>query len=180
MLKFRSKITVKVLDYYFTNPQKARYINELAGLLEVDPGNLYRKLKELENENILVQDTKGNQKYYSLNKDYPLLKEIKKAYEAKYGFKKKLGQALKGLKGLDEAYLYGSFATGQPDKGSDIDLLLIGSHSGIGAARKILPLEKFLGREINIIDMTRREYENRRQKDDFLKQVLSTKPIKLI
>ena len=82
MFKFKSKITIKIFDYYFTNPRKSHYINELARILAVDPGNLYRKLRELEKENILTSDIKGNQKYYFLNLSYPLLKEIKKTYEA--------------------------------------------------------------------------------------------------
>ena len=180
MLNFRSQITIKVLDYFFTNPQKARYINELAGILEVDPGNLYRKLKELEAENILSSESKGNQKYYFLNKKYSLLKEIKKAYEAKYGLVKKLEKALRGLKGLESAYLFGSFATGKAEAESDIDLLLIGDHSSMAATKKILPVQKLLGREINIIDMKNKEYEAKKEKDDFLKNVLSSKPIKLI
>jgi predicted transcriptional regulator with HTH domain len=48
MLGFRSKITIKVLNYYFLNPQKSHYANELARLLDVYPANLFRKLKELE------------------------------------------------------------------------------------------------------------------------------------
>lgn len=180
MLKFRSQITIKVLGYYFTNPSSAHYINELAGILGVDPGNLFRKLKELEGEKLLVSEAKGNQKYFSLNKNYPLLKEVKKAYAARYGLDKKLRAALKGLPGLEEAYLFGSFAGGRPDDGSDIDLLLIGSHSSLKATEKILPAAKLLGREINNIDMTRQEYEKRRQDDDFLKRVLSTRPVKII
>ena len=180
MLNFRSKITTKLLDYFFVNPKKSHYINELAKMLEVDPGNLYRKLREFEREGILSSNEQGNQKYYSLNKDYPLLKEFKKAYEAEYGLVNKLKHSLKGLSGLEEAYLYGSFASGKADKESDIDLLLIGDHSSLATAKKIMSVQKFLGREINIIDMTRKEYQNRQGKDDFLKHVLSTKPIKLI
>ena len=180
MIKFRSQITIKVLDYFFTNPKKAHYINELARILKVDPGNLFRKLRELEGDGILQSDSQGNQKYYSLNKDYPLLNEIKKVYEAKYGLAKKLWKSLKGLKGMEEAYLFGSFAHGQPEEGSDIDLLLIGDHSSMAATEKVLPTEKLLGREINMIDMTRKEYEERSKNDDFLKKVLLSKPIKLI
>ncbi len=48
MFQFRSKITVKVLGYFFLNPHESRYINELAEILDLDAGNLYRKLKEME------------------------------------------------------------------------------------------------------------------------------------
>lgn len=83
MFQFRSKITVKVLGYFFLNPHESRYINELAEILDLDAGNLYRKLKEMESEGILLSEKRGNQIYYCLNKKYPLLKEIKRVYNSR-------------------------------------------------------------------------------------------------
>ena len=83
MLNFRSKIAIKVLGYYFVNPARKHYINELARILDEDAGNLFRKLKDLEREGILSSEAIGNQRYFFLNKRYPLLKELKKAYEIK-------------------------------------------------------------------------------------------------
>jgi len=69
MIGFRSKITIKVLNYYFLNPKKSHYVNELARILDVDPANLFRKLIELEREGVLVSEMRGNQRYFSLNKN---------------------------------------------------------------------------------------------------------------
>lgn len=85
MFNFSSKIAVKILRYFFINPGKKNYINELARILEADPGNLSRKLAELEKEGILISEFSGEQRYYFINKKYPLLKEVKKAFELKHG-----------------------------------------------------------------------------------------------
>lgn len=85
MFNLKSKITIKILSYYFLNPKKSHYINELARLLEIDPGNLFRKLKELEKEGILKMEMNGNQRYFSLSQESPLLDEYKKIFEAKHG-----------------------------------------------------------------------------------------------
>lgn len=180
MFNFRSKITQKILGYYFLNPTKKHYINELAGILDVDPGNLFRKLKELETEGILISESKGNQKYFWLNKKYPLLKEIKRTYEAKYGivnlFKKKLSQ----LNDIEEAYIFGSYANNSLQQESDIDILLIGNHSSLTAKRLILPLQEKIQREINIIDLTPAELALRqKQNDEFIKNIFSHKIIKI-
>src|SRR6056297_1646969 len=127
MFQFRSKITIKVLGYFFVNPKKKHYINELADLLDLDPGNLSRKLNELEKEGILSSEKQGNQKYYGLNKDYPLLNEIKRVYNAKYGVVKTLKEKLQKIPKLEKAYIFGSFAKGNFQQESDIDLLLIGN-----------------------------------------------------
>ena len=180
MIDFRSKITVKILGYYFINPEKKHYINELAVLLEIDPGNLFRKLKELETEGILISETRGNQKYFSLNKNYPLLKEIKKTYEAKYGIVNLLKDRLVKLKNLKEAYIFGSYVQNSLQQESDIDILLIGNHSSLEAKRLILPLQKNIGRQINIVDLTPKEFRRRKKnQDEFIKNIFSQKIIKI-
>jgi len=179
MIAFRSKITISLLGYYFLNPNVPHHINELANLLEVDLGNLFRKLKELESEGILISETRGNQKYFSLNKNYPLLKEIKKIYEAKYGIAELLKGKLAKLKGLQEGYIFGSYVKNTLQQESDIDILLIGTHKSIEAKRLILPLQKIIQREINIIDLAPQEFKKRQKNnDELLKNIFSSKIIK--
>jgi len=180
MFKFRSKITTKLLGYFFLNPQKSHYINELASILNLDVGNLFRKLKELEQEGILYSEMRGNQKYYGLNKEYSLLKETKKAKKSKNGLPNLLERKLSKLKKLEGAYLFGSYARNNLQQESDIDILLIGTHSSLEAKRIILPLQKDIGREINIIDMSAKELEARkRKKDEFIQNIFSHKFIKI-
>jgi predicted nucleotidyltransferase len=181
MIKFNSKITVKILDYFFLNPQKKRYINELADIIEVDVGNLFRKLKELESEGIFSSESQGNQKYYFLNKNYPLLKELKKIFEAKYGLTNILKEKLLQLKNLREAYIFGSYAKDSLQQESDIDVLLIGNHSSIEAQKLIIPIQKTIGREVNVIDITKQDFDERKKrKDEFINNIFSDKVIKLI
>ena len=71
------------------NPETRHYVNELARILSVDVGNLDRKLKELEGDGLLVSEKQGNLKYFSINKKYPLLKEMRSLYNMKYGIEKK-------------------------------------------------------------------------------------------
>ena len=78
MFNLNSTITNRVLRFFFINSGEKGYVNELARILEVDPGNLSRKLKELESEGVLISEFSGKQRYYYLNKKYPLLKETKK------------------------------------------------------------------------------------------------------
>lgn len=181
MINFKSKITQKLLGYYFINPSKRHYVNELARVLSLDLGNLSRKLKELENEGILASEFLGKQKYYYLDKKYPLLREVKKMYEASYGLKERLAVKLKDIKGLKQAYIFGSFAKGNFSSESDIDLLLIGDHSSLAATKSILPLQKQLSREFNIIDMTEKEFKQKRAaKDSFLRNIFKNKIIQII
>jgi hypothetical protein len=48
------------------------------GLIQEDTGNLSRELRRLEEEGIYSSRTGGNVKFYSLNRSYPLFREVKK------------------------------------------------------------------------------------------------------
>ncbi len=180
MLRLKSKITVKTLDYFFINRDKKHNINQLATILKVDPGNLFRKLRELEKEGLLSSEREGNQRQFGLNKKYPLLKEVEKLYYSQYGFAFLLRKAMADFKNLEEAYIFGSFAKNKLEPESDIDLLLVGHHSPIDAKRIILPLQNRIKREINIVDLTPEELkEKKKNKDEFIANIFSGELVKI-
>jgi predicted nucleotidyltransferase len=181
MINLNSNLAVKILSYYFTNPTKKVYTRRLAEILDVDSGNLSKKMVELEKEGLLSSEVEGRQKYFYLNKKYPLLREIKKIHQAKFSLPQLLKKILVGIKGLKEAYIFGSYAKNSLKEESDIDLLLIGEHSAREARMAIFPLQKEIGREINVIDFSESEFKKKKkQKDDFLKNIFSGKHIRLI
>lgn len=181
MFEIKSEITKKVLRYYFLNNKKRHYINELAKILDVDPGNMDRKLKQLEKEGVLHSETQGNQKYYFLNTKYPLLKEFKKVFDAKYGLKEQIASVVKSIKGLKEAYFFGSYAKDFLQQESDIDILVIGSHNSRELKAKIIGFQKAYQREFNIIDMTENEFkERKKKKDPFIETVFADILIKIV
>ncbi len=123
----------------------------------------------------------GRQKYFKLNREYPLFDEVRSIVAKTIGAAPLLGQSLRKVKGIEEAYLYGSFARSQQDAASDIDLLLIGSPRGEALAEVVRKLERQLGREINYTVLTRKEFESRRaRKDAFLENVWHNKRVSLV
>lgn len=181
MISLKSSITQKLLSYFFLNKTKEFYVNELARLLKVDPKNLDKKLKELEREGLFKSEFKGMQKYYSLNQSFPLLEAYEQIINKTIGLEYQLKNALTGVNGPEEAYVFGSYASDKLGVLSDIDLLIIGSHKALDAEKVISPLRESLGRDVNIIDMTRKEFEKRKQKKDpLIKDVFSKPIIKII
>lgn len=181
MISLKSKIAIKILNYFLLNPEKKRYINELALLLSEDPKNVYRKLQDLEKEGILKSEFLGKQRYFYLNKNYPLLNEYKAIFFKKSGFEQKLKGALKKIKGINEAYLFGSYAKNKMDNNSDLDLLVIGSHSLIDVQKLIIKFQKEIGREINVINLSNEEFKKKKKNNNpFIKNIFSNKIIKLV
>jgi predicted nucleotidyltransferase len=95
------------------------------------------------------------------------------------GIEEQIKSALRPVKGIEQAIIYGSYAKGAMDAESDIDVLLIGEHRPREAVKHINPISKQSGRKINLVNMTPEEYEVKR-KEPFLTQVLNEKHIRLL
>lgn len=181
MINFKSTIVNKVLGYYFINPSARHYIRELAILLNLDPGNLSRKMVELKNSGLFLEIKEGKNCYFSLNQKYPLLKEYKNIYEAQFGVLESLKSVLKKVSGIKEAYIFGSYAKGNFEAVSDIDVLIVGENEHETLFKALSALEKKWHREINIIDFSGEEYKTRlKNKDPFLKNIFSDKTLRII
>ncbi len=180
MISLRSKIAQKVLNYFMLQQGAEIYVNDLARILDLESGNLTRKLLELEKEGILKSAWQGRQRYYSLNKNFPLIKEYKNIILKTVGFEQILKTELKKIAGIQRAVIFGSYARDRMDSHSDIDLLVVGGHSTIELGKTIARIQKTVGRDINLISMAIDEYDRKKKSDPLLKSIGTNKAIKLI
>src|SRR5712675_1658958 len=127
MMDFRSKARQRLLAYYFTNPTARLHLRDLAERLSIDPSNLSKELGRLERDGLFRSEVSGRQKYFQLNREYPLLNEMRRVVAKTIGAPSVIAHILKKVEGINEAYLYGSFARDQQDSASDIDVLVIGA-----------------------------------------------------
>jgi len=181
MISLGSKITNKLLNYFFINPHESLYINEMSKKLGLDKRNLVKKLKELEKEGILKGQKRGNLKLYSINEYYPLYNEYRKIILKTTGFEHELKKVIKEINGIKEAYIYGSYAKNKMDVHSDIDLLFVGSHNIIMLQRKLNALQREIDREINSVNIDEHELKKRiKNRDPFVLGILKNEHIKII
>lgn len=176
----KSKLRKKLFAFYFTNPEKKLYVRELARILKEDPSNLAKELKKLADDKIFLFEEKGNEKYYFLNKKYPLYDEFKNIIAKTIGIEGSLRETLKQVKGIKKAFIFGSFAGKKEQVESDIDLMIIGRPDFDRLNLKISLLEDVLGREINYHVYNHEEFAKKKEKDPFIKGVLKGKKITLI
>ena len=164
MLTLRSKITRAVLNYFLLEDGKELFVNEMARRFSLDSGNLTHKLGALEKEGLLKSRWQGNQRLYSLNHQYPLLKEYKNIILKTVGLESLLKKSLQKIPGITRALIFGSYASDKMDLNSDIDLLVVGGHDTIALHKAIAGVQKTLDREINVISMGQKEYESKKNK----------------
>jgi predicted nucleotidyltransferase len=177
-LLFNTRLRRKLLTYFFTHPDEDYYVRELAGIIEEDPGNLSRELRKLEDEGVCNSHPRGNSKFYSLNKKYPLFNELKNIILKTEGVEGSLRELILKYKNVSLAFIYGSYAKGKEKKTSDIDLLIVGNFPQDEFTSQIRKLELKLNREINFTSYTKKEFEKeKRKKGGFLDTILQDKLI---
>jgi predicted nucleotidyltransferase len=181
MIDLRSKARQRLLAYYFANPTNRLHLRDLAERLDIDPSNLSKELGRLEREGLFRSEISGRQKYFRLNREYPLFAEVRGIVSKTIGASSLIAQSLKKIEGIEEAYLYGSFASNQQDAASDIDVLVIGTPRDEVLAETVRKIERQLGREVGYTVLTRKEFDSRRtRKDAFLENVWHNKRVPLI
>jgi len=173
-----TKLRKKLLTYSFTHPNENYYVRELSGLIDEDPGNLSRELRKLKEEGLYQSIARGRTKYFSLNKNYPLFRELKRIIFKTEGVEGGIKGVVLKFRGITLAFLYGSHAKDKEKKTSDIDLVVVGEYPEAKFTRDIRSLESKLSREINFTSYTREEFEKERKKEGgFLNLVLKDKII---
>lgn len=176
----RSRLRNALLGYFCANSEARLYLRQAALILGEDPGNLSKELAHLEQIGIFNSRLEGKQRYYSINKQYPLLSELKAVIFKTVGIEAELEKIVSAVAGIKKAFIYGSFALGKEDAQSDIDVLLVGNFDEDEFIEKLSPLENKLQREINYTIYSAREFARKsKEKGSFLNQVLKAKLISL-
>ena len=181
MISLRSDLRRKLLTFFYVNRSARIYVRQLAVALAADSTNVSRELARLAREGLLRAETEGRQLYYSINRDYPYLKPVFALLQGSIGIEPELRHALQSAPGIQQAWLFGSFAKNQADASSDIDLLLIGEPDQAQLAVQLRRAEKTLRREINSTVFTPQELKRRlRKADPFVTDIWNGKRVELI
>jgi predicted nucleotidyltransferase len=141
-ISLKSKITQKILNFFFIHQEDHFYINELSKILNEDCANLYRQLLKLLDEGMLCDEFKGNQRYFFLNTNYRFLNEYKTIINQTFGLEAILKDRLSDIKGIEKAIIFGSYASNQLTSNSDLDILIVGNYDVKKLAKIFTELQK--------------------------------------
>lgn len=189
---FGSKTRVKLLQLFYSNPNRSFYVREITRKIDEQINSVRRELANLLNVGIIVSDNTNNRLYYEVNQKYeyydPLL-----AIFGKGGTKvappevgdvqapktKKItavaseDEKFKALGNLDVVLYTGQFTR---DETSGIDMLIVGDVNANAVQKFVSELETQENKEIRYTVMSLTEFNYRRQiKDRFITTVLDSK-----
>ena len=184
---FGSKTRVKLLQLFYSNPNRSFYVREITRKIDEQINSVRRELANLLNIGIIVSDTTNNRLYYEVNQTYeyydPLLTVFGHATQNVEGAKKGTTtkkavvshdqDQLKALGNVELAIYTGQFTR---DESSGVDFLVVGDVNQNALQKFVTELEKKEGKEIRYALMSVREFEYRRQiKDRFISTVVESK-----
>lgn len=176
-----SKTRVKLLTLFLLNPERKFYVRELVRRTGENINSVRRELQRLEGIGILTSSVEGNMKYYVADRKMPIYEELRGIFLKTEGIGGVLKEELSKLGETKAVLIYGSFAKGEENLKSDIDLMVIGKIDEKNLVKVIRGLEERFCREINYIVLTPGEFEKRRKEGEpFVKNVLKEKRITLI
>lgn len=163
---------------FFNNPDEKFYLREIARHIGKDAAGIKRELDTLVKIGLLGREKRGVQKYYFADKNSPIFGEMKGLIFKTTGAQGSIKAALSRLKGLQTAFIYGSYAKGAEKEDSNINLMVIGQVNITELNDVVMGLEEKLKREIDYLVFDEQEYRKRKEaKDPFIRDIVKGKKI---
>lgn len=190
---FGSKTRVKLLQLFYSNPNRSFYVREITRKIDEQINSVRRELANLLSIGIITSDANNNRLYYEVNQEYehyPALSMIFGSVATSEPAKKlskntgkepkpdtvrehPLAKAVRATGRVDLAILTGQFTR---DEQSGVDVLIVGDINQAKLARFIAELEKSENKEVRYTAMPLSTYQYRIQINDrFINNVISSK-----
>lgn len=172
----------RVLEMLLLHPEESLHGREIARRAGLPAGTLTRELKRLAEAGLLNCERRGNQLLYRANRQSPIFEELAGILRKTSGVADVVAEALAPLTNeIEVALIFGSVARGVETRGSDVDVLIIGTVDYGSVVDALYPTQQRLAREINPKVFTRREWNAKlKEKNPFVLEVLSRERIFLI
>jgi len=186
---FGSKTRVKLLQLFYSNPNRSFYVREITRKIDEQINSVRRELANLLNVGIIVSDNTNNRLYYEVNQAYEFYDPLRiifgggtstsssstatAAPKSKKPGASSEEEKLKSLGHLELVIYTGQFTR---DERSGIDMLIVGDVNQNALQKFVSNLEAQENKEIRYTVMPPTEFNYRRQiKDRFITTVLDSK-----
>lgn len=181
---FGSKTRVKLLELFYSNPNRSFYVREITRKIDEQINSVRRELANLLNAGIITSETTNNKLYYEVDQTYEYFEPLTaifgsgegtKKTKAATGAKKKSAadDDLKQLGNIDLALYTGQFTR---DESTGIDFLIVGNVNQNQVDKYVAELESKENKQIRYAILSSDEFEYRQKiKDRFVVNILAAK-----
>lgn len=185
---FGSKTRVKLLQLFYSNPNRSFYVREITRKIDEQINSVRRELANLLNIGIITSDTSNNKIYYEVNQKFDYYAPLQEIFGGGTARTRKTTRStsaksvelpvdeatdLKALGNVEVAALMGQFTR---DNSSGIDVLIVGNVNQNALAKYVTDLEKQEGKDLRYTVFSLEDFTYRLQiKDRFMSNVLRSK-----
>lgn len=168
----RSRVRDRILLEFFRKPQTKGHVRDIARRIGAAPASVGTELSALERLGILRSESVGRSRVYSINETSTFVPEVRALVQKTLGVEALLGEALTDLAGVESAYIFGSYASGEERPQSDIDLLVIGRPDRLALSERLATVERRLSRDVNVVLRREDQLHGQRDADPFWRRVM--------
>ena len=154
---FGSKTRVKLLELFYSNPNRSFYVREITRKIDEQINSVRRELANLLNAGIITSETTNNKLYYEVNQAYEYYKPLGAIFnktgkspataKTKQDTETPADNSLKNLGNIELALYTGQFTR---DESSGIDFLLVGNVNPNQVEKYVSELEKQENKQIRM------------------------------
>lgn len=145
----RGRIAREALALLTASPGQDLHTREIARRITADAHPVQRALEHLLEAGVVESRRLGNLRLWSVNDQSPLVPAVRELLRRTAGVAERLRTTLPAIRGIQLAFLFGSYASGQDKAGSDIDLFIAGAPDWKELSRVLLATGDAAAREIN-------------------------------
>jgi predicted nucleotidyltransferase len=174
---FRSELQARLLTLLVEDPRRWWTASELRELVGGAPSTLHAELHRLEDAALVEREQLGRVHRFRAAADSPLYKPLRELVEASIGVEAELKKRLATTPGVEAGAIFGSWAAGDLEAGSDIDVIVVGNFDRAALARAMRNVEDLAQRDVQLVMLTRREFRDRLRRRSGVVRSISQRPI---
>ncbi|RLI42186.1 hypothetical protein DRO59_04885 [Candidatus Bathyarchaeota archaeon] len=174
---FGSRTRVLILSKLIMNPNRSLYIRQLSKELGLTFSVVYKEIEKLKSLGLVTEERRGRIRLFTINRNSVIYDELRRLLLKTTALGQHLRSSLPELEKAKYVLIYGSVARGEELETSDVDLLIIGDIAEENLIARIRKVEKEIGREINYILWSEREFEKRVKTKHHLLTEIADNPI---
>lgn len=177
---FGSRARVRILKIFLLNHERDFYQREISTVTNLPIRAVQREIERLVRIGFIEKQIRGNRKYYKCRRNFPIFDELKSIILKTVALGNILKDYLQKKKEkIELAFIYGSFAKGEENITSDIDIFILGNITSKEVSTLLSPAKDSLKREINFVVYKEKEFLKKKG-NHFLKSVIKEPKIFLI
>lgn len=157
----RSSTEARLLALLTSTPGQEFHTRELVRRVKGTPRPVQLALEKLLRQGLVESQRVGPLRMWRMDPNNPVYGPLRDLYARTVGLVAQLRQILERRDGIRYAFVFGSYARGDDDVRSDIDVFVVGEVSGNRLQSEIQKLETTLGREINPVVWTENDLRKR-------------------